>query len=143
MDAGRVTVTASSQSGGTPNMVVGREAKLCYTRAAAHSWFAVDLGEGRAIQPTHYSLRHGRNTTNFMLRHWVLEASSDGAAWTALRTHANDTSLAATAGSTASWPLAADRAYRHFRVRQTGKNSGNTDHLALSGFEIYGRAELP
>ena len=58
-----------------------------------------------------------------MLRHWVLEASSDGAAWTALRTHANDTSLADQAGSTASWPLAADRAYRHFRVRQTGPNS--------------------
>ena len=77
-----------------------------------------------------------------MLRHWVLEASSDGAAWTALRTHVNDTSLAA-AGSTASWPLAADRAYRHFRVRQTGKNSFNVDLLMLSGFEIYGRAELP
>ena len=142
MDAGRVTVTASSQHQGTPNMVVGREAQMCYTGNDANAWFAVDLGEGRAIQPTHYSLRHW-NIAAHALRHWVLEASSDGAAWTALRTHANDTSLAAQAGSTASWPLAADRAYRHFRVRQTGKCGAGYDQLMLSGFEIYGRTELP
>ena len=143
MDAGRVTVTASSQEEGTPNMVVGRTAQHCHTTHAANSWFAVDLGEGRAIQPTHYSLRHESGNRPHVLRHWVLEASSDGAAWTALRTHANDTSLAAQAGSTASWPLAADRAYRHFRVRQTGKDSNGHAYLMLSGFEIYGRTELP
>ena len=29
-------------------------------------------------------------------------------------------------------------AYRHFRIYQTGKNSGNNDHLMCTGIELYG-----
>ena len=43
----------------------------------------------------------------------------------------------------AAWALEAatvgGRAFRHFRIRQTGKNSSDHDHLMCTGIELYGR----
>jgi hypothetical protein len=43
----------------------------------------------------------------------------------------------------AAWALdgaaVGGRAFRHFRVRQTGKNSGIQDRLRCTGIELYGR----
>ena len=77
-----------------------------------------------------------------------MEASTDGQAWTTLRSHRNDASLADTAHSTAGWAVAprveggTGACFSHFRVRQTGKNSSNTDHLFCAGIELYGELEL-
>ncbi len=30
------------------------------------------------------------------------------------------------------------RSFRHFRVRQTGKNAGGDDELCCAGIELYG-----
>ena len=139
-----VTVTSSSQHRGQPHMVVGREGDLCYTESKPNSWFAIDLGAGRCIRPTHYTLRHGFGNEQFRLRHWKLQGGNDGVSWTDLRTHVNDQALPAAVFSTASWPLAPPdprAAYRHFRVLQTGKNSSGTDYLVVCGFEVYGAAD--
>ena len=43
--------------------------------------------------------------------------------------------------STAAWPVdAGAKAFRHFRILQTGVNSSNTHHLMCAGIELYGRA---
>ncbi|GFH19673.1 methyltransf_FA domain-containing protein, partial [Haematococcus lacustris] len=55
-------------------------------------------------------------------RHWVLQASGDGAAWTDLSVHRADCSLRKP-GQYASWPVlgpSAQTAYRLFRLRLTG-----------------------
>ena len=31
--------------------------------------------------------------------------------------------------------------YRFFRIVQVGKNTNGSDHLSLSGFELYGRVQ--
>ena len=146
MEAGLgVTVTSSSQGYGQPHMVVGREGVSCYTMNALSSWFAIDLGAGRCIRPTHYTLRHGIDGKEYRLVHWKLQGGNDGASWTDLRTHVDDQALPAAAFfSTASWPLAPPdprAAYRHFRVLQTGNSSGGDDFLCVSGFEVYGAAD--
>lgn len=70
----------------------------------------------------------------------MAQASKDGVAWLVLLAHDKDTSLQAP-GTTATWPVEAPpdpQGWRHFRVRMTGPNSGNTHILSLSGWEIYG-----
>lgn len=104
------------------------------------SWVALDLGATCLLRPTHYILQHN-SFPEGMLRHWVLEASVDGASWCVLRNHINDQSVMQK-GSRAVWPLSASSAYRHFRVRQTGLNSSGHFILCFGGFELYGQTNL-
>jgi hypothetical protein len=59
-----------------------------------------------------------------------------------LRTHAGDSSCDKQMG-VAAWALdgaaVGGRAFRHFRVRQTGKNSSSSNQLMCTGIELYGR----
>ena len=102
-------------------------------------WMQVDLGAGRSLVPNHYCLRHHTQSSN-ALRHWDLEGSDDANSWTTLRTHSDDQALAATPMSVAAWPVeGATKAFRYFRIRQTGKNSSDHDNLLCAGIELYGQ----
>ena len=73
-----------------------------------------------------------------------LEASLDGRAWTTLRSHRDDQSLADAAFSTAAWAVEGGKgAFSHFRIRQTGKNSNGNDFLLCAGIELYGVLQPP
>ena len=108
-----------------------------YTNNEANSWMAVDLK--RHLAPSHYCLRSEKQSCR--LRNWQLEGSKDGASWTCLREHVNDSSLAATPFSVAAWPIdnAAAAHFRHFRILQTGPNSSGHYQLMCAGIEVYGR----
>ena len=71
-----------------------------------------------------------------------MEGSDDGRTWQPLREHANDESLAGKM-AVAAWALdgaaVGGRSFRHFRVRQTGKNANGHDALCCAGIELYGR----
>ncbi len=88
--------------------------------------------------PLRSTLYHG----NYKLRNWSLQASNDSATWTTLRQHSSDASLADQPMSVAAWPLDAaavgGRAFRHFRILQTGPNSSGDNHLMCAGIELYG-----
>ena len=102
----------------------------------------MDLGEGRALQADHYCLRNDNHHYDCPLRHWELQGSNDGQAWTTLRQHANDASLEEVPMSVAAWPIEQTGnsiAYRHFRILATGRNSGGTKHLLCAGIELYGK----
>ena len=100
---------------------------------------SVDLGQGRKLKTDYYCLRHGYNCANDVLRNWRLEGSNDGSAWSPLRVHNNDASLAKVQFSTASWSVeGVAESYQHFRILQTGKNSPGNDHLMCAGIELYG-----
>ena len=118
-----------------------------YTTNAANSWMAVDLGVGRRLAVSHYTLRSDACSGDHKLRHWRLEGSADGEVWTALRTHTKDTKLSDAAMSTASWPVERDgdpTYYRWFRIIQTDLNSSNVNRLMCAGIELYGiLEELP
>ena len=73
--------------------VVGRERAGCAIYYKTVSWFAVDLGKGRTLSPSAYTLRHGREDGTDALRVWELQGSHDGKVWITLKTHDNDTAL--------------------------------------------------
>ena len=101
------------------------------------SWMAVDLGENRSLCVNHYCLRTGQARHN--LRHWQLQGSADGSTWETLREHTNDFTLSEVPMSTAAWEVeAGGRAFRHFRILQTGPNSAGTQQLRCAGIELYG-----
>jgi hypothetical protein len=118
------------------------------TKGEPGSWMAVYLGPKRCLVADYYALRADccRNGIQ-KLRHWVLEASVDGAdPWVVLREHKGDDSCDKAMG-VAAWRLeegtVRGRAFRSFRIRQTGKNSGGNgyseDYLNCTGIELYGR----
>lgn len=124
------------------------------------SWIALKLQID--VRLTHYRLGVGTCICN--PKSWVLEGSAcnedtGNAAgdavcdeeWTVLSTHDNDCALGYNlqidphaAGSVQFnvWPVFADRGYRMFRIRQTGKNNSNTHHLCLAGVELYGQTSV-
>jgi hypothetical protein len=69
-----------------------------------------------------------------------LEGSNDNTAWVVLKTHTDDQALAATAHSTAAWPVTPPTAegFRHFRIIQFGTNGSGINHLMCGGIELYG-----
>jgi hypothetical protein len=137
---GRVQVSASSvqHDSAAPHELLSRRALRFSTKAENNAWVMFTLDA--RVKPTHYSLRHYTTWDTEALRTWVLEGSNDGKRWTTLRDHKDDASLNKK-GATRTWALsgpATNKAYRMFRVRQTGLNSNRHKFLALSGFELYG-----
>ena len=111
-----------------------------YTKDKPGQWAAVDLGASHRLVLDHYALRNDYD--NYYLRSWTLEGSNDAHTWQPLREHKNDASLADEM-AVAAWALdgaaVGGRSFRHFRVRQTGKNANGYDELMCAGIELYGR----
>jgi hypothetical protein len=106
---------------------------------------SVDLGKGRSLVPNYYCLRHGDSDGDYRLKSWDFEGSNDGNSYTVLRAHRNDNSLADRGFSVAAWKVeGVKQAYRYFRIRMTGKNSGWSEgdyanhYLRCAGIELYG-----
>ena len=122
--------------------IVGPDVVRCVTQPRQGSWMAIDLLD-KTVLLTAYTLRHYASWDTEALRHWRLEASMDGERWTLLREHINDESLNAR-GKAVTWMIDVNvpgcaRAYRMFRVTQTGENSNKHHYLACSGWEMYGQ----
>jgi hypothetical protein len=143
--AGAVIASMSSISLGEPPLFVQHthaSPVSNHTISVADSWMAVDLKAARLV-PNHYALRSTYYGGDHELRNWALQASNDNATWTTLRQHSSDASLGGQPMSVAAWPLDAaavgGRAFRHFRILQTGPNSSSgNNHLLCTGIELYG-----
>jgi len=142
---GVVSVRWSSVCIGEPLLFVGLQHRLdtsSYTGAKPASWMQVDLGQRYRFIPNRYALRDGidstRPSTNNVLRNWSLEGrEAETDQWTVLRSHVNDTALTHTL--VVSWAIIDCRkAFRFFRLLQTGPNSNGADYLLCSGFELWG-----
>ena len=103
---------------------------------------SVDLGEGRAVVPTHYCLRMSQaNHPSRVLRNWTLEGKTalPGAGWEQIYKHDNDETMAPFSYSLGAWAIEEEeRAFRHLRIRQHGRNGKGDNHLLCCGFEVYG-----
>jgi hypothetical protein len=103
----------------------GGESSKNFTKNVKGSWVGVSLPPGRSLVPIHYALRHGRDDGHYRLRHWELRGSSDGREWEVLKKHNDGRSLPDAGFGVAHWPLDTTKAFSHFRVHQTGPNSGD------------------
>jgi len=139
-----IKVSFSSVEKGDMDNICELEPKECWSADVPSSWVTVDLGESRAVKPDWYTLRHGGNSKQDCLRHWVLKASDDATNWVTLERHQDDKSLNSNF-ATHSWdinPENCTKPYRYFRILQTGHNSGGHNFLSLSGIEFYGELYL-
>jgi hypothetical protein len=71
-----VKVIAPNLSKGEPADLISPYPVFAWTRNEPFSWFAVDFGEERRIQPTHYSLRYGSSGDYCCPRNWLLQATN-------------------------------------------------------------------
>ena len=146
---GLVVASMSSILMGSPDLFVeqrpkpGVRAQYNGTMNKLGAWMAVDLGSTRKFSPTWYCLRNGDDVGYSALRNLVLQASQDGHDWVSIKVHNDDHSLAERKFSEAAWAVEAqpDKAWRHFRILQTGPSSGGSHGdraLFCSGIELYG-----
>jgi len=75
-----VQAFASSIGAGSIEDIVGRIATNCRTHNEPYSFFGIDLGDGRKILPTCYTIRNRNSSTHCMLN-WHMEASNDKNNW--------------------------------------------------------------
>jgi len=143
MEQKLVVVTSSTIMNNSQPMsaVVGRRSVRCVTKPHAKSWIAVNFLNNQ-VKPTAYTLRHYQSWDTEALRYWNFEGSTDGRDWRVISKHTNDTALSK-AGQAHTWRVDCDRAYTHFRIYMTNRNSNDHWYLSLSGFEIYGDAFGP
>ena len=75
-----VQAFASSIGAGSLEDFVGRIATNCRSHNEPFSFFGVDLGDGRKLLPTCYTIRN-RNSSTHCLLNWHIEASNDKVNW--------------------------------------------------------------
>jgi len=141
---GLVKVSFSSVEKGDMDNICDLDPKECWSADVPSSWVTIDLGEARSVKPDKYTLRHGGNSKQDCLRHWVLKASDDATNWLTLERHQDDKSLNSNF-ATHSWdinPENCTKPYRYFRILQTGHNSSSHNFLSLNGIEFYGELYL-
>ena len=160
---GQVQAFASSLGFGTIHELVGRKCVNLRTLNEPFSFFGVDLGEGRKILPTSYTIMN-RNSNTHVLMNWHFEGSNDKLNWTILDRRVympnqldptgvdNDyvdeeiiEALCQKQG-TNTWGIDQnvlqdldEDGFRFFRIIQISPNSSGSDNLALSCFELYGK----
>ena len=77
---GVVQCMSSSLGQGRPEDLSGRLTVNCRTLNEPFSFFGVDLGQGRYLQPTCYSIKN-RNSMTHVLLNWHFEGSNDRINW--------------------------------------------------------------
>ena len=107
------------------------------------SWWSVDLGNKYLLFITHCALRHGRVDGKAVLQNWELQGSVDGISYE------NIAKENIPNGPTpfkepepyyiGYWSVIGNvKAFRFFRILQTGLNSSKKYGIYLSGIELYG-----
>jgi len=161
---GQVQAFASSIGFGTVQDLVGRKCVNLRTLNEPFSFFGVDLGEGRKILPTCYTIMN-RNSSTHVLMNWHFEGSNDKLNWTILdrrvympsqldsgdvqeNYQVDDDIIESLCQkqATNTWGIDQnvyndidDEGFRFFRIIQISPNSSGSDNLAMSCFEVYGK----
>jgi hypothetical protein len=147
IDRNIVSITASSiripQSYPLRHVADFENRSYFATKNEANSWICYDFKDMR-IKVTHYSIRSRRDQNSQHLRFWTLEGSNDGSTWVKLDDRQNDTSLNSEGAiSTFSISEGFQGEFQQIRLRQTGKNSNNSDHLIVNAIEFFGVLKSP
>ena len=136
---GVVQITASSVARGDmgPENAVEPGTDSCFcSRSEPNSWICCDFRK-RRVALVSYSIRSPRAPS--CPKSWVLEVSNDGIVWQAVDRRANNEHLKCACVTHNFNILAPPReSFRFVRLRNTGKNHDENDHLHLSSLELFG-----
>jgi hypothetical protein len=138
-DKGAVEVTASSVNGSSfaPRNVTDLRTKLSFASDnKPGQWICLDFKELR-IEPTHYTIQtSGWGGYQCPLKSWAIEGS-DGDSWTEIDCHENNSDFN-DKFTVKTFAISRSGSFRKIRLRQTGKNHRDNNHLILSDFEVFG-----
>lgn len=140
---GKVLPFASSIASGAVEDLAGRTLSGFRTKNESGSYIGVDLGDGRGLKVSAYTLKNGTSASATMLC-WNFQGSNNGSDWVVLdrRMHnsSEDVRFLSDKGRTSTWGVGTcEKAYRLFRIVQTEKNLAGNYVLSLSCFELYGQ----
>lgn len=118
---------------GEPLMLTARSSAECCTTNQARSAYCIDLGEGRTLRPTCYTLRHGSYDTENFIRSWRLEGSADLSeeTWPILHEERDNSVIDRPFGSATFRISREENWYRYLRVVQLAENSSGANVLCL------------
>ena len=141
----RVTSSSLDEKSDPISSLVDRNETVClFTENRKRSWVQIDL-KSRSIEPHAYTLRRSPTDRDDVPISWDLEGSNDGVKWSCI-SHKSTSIMGGAPHTTQllvsptnTWNLDCRKRFRLLRITQTGPNSGNTDVLAIGGFEVYGR----
>jgi hypothetical protein len=108
-----------------------------YSSDAPNSWICFDFKENY-VSLQHYTLKSHEGYLDFFIE-WVIEGSNDGNTWKVLDNR-NTRDLCGTS-RVKTYECSTSKSnefFRFIRMRQTGKNSNNEDHLFLTNIELFG-----
>jgi hypothetical protein len=142
IDRNIISITVSSigdpQFAPLHEIVNFKSENMFRTKDLPNSWICYDFKNMR-IEITKYSIRSRYDSNTHHLRSWILEGSNDGLKWLTIDDRKEDESLIGIGGiSTFSISKEIEEEFRMIRLRQTGKNSWNSDSLIVSAIEFFG-----
>lgn len=106
----------------------------------SNMWLKYDFVD-RKVCPTSYTIKSRHDYDDNHPRSWVIEGSNTDSEsdWTILDVRNNYNGIGGMNVCYAFEMKEQTEFYRYLRIRQTGKNSSNSDYLCLSGLEYFGR----
>lgn len=146
--SGVVTCIRSTNSQGTPATLVDRTSGInTHTDSVANSWVGIDIGEGRTISVSTYTLQVRGMFGGSYPSNWVLQGSNDVASntvgawdlatWTDLDTRVADTQMSSPDAFGTYHLSSASLPYRFFRI-VTGLSSSGDNYNTIAEIELYG-----
>jgi hypothetical protein len=136
----QATSRTAGRRGGAQNAANLRGDSLFASADRPGQWLCYRFLTG-TLRLTGYSIRsqYCNGPGNCYPKDWVVETSVDRSHWTVVDQQTDNHDL--NARNVTKWfPLRedCDEECRFVRLRQTGRNHGGSDALALSGFEVFG-----
>lgn len=133
-----VEVTASSSEYNLPYYVISSEIQdYWYSQEEKYPWIMFDFRE-KQIKPTGYTLKTFNCGEGYShLKNWVVEGLREDGSWDTLDSQ-TDNQVLNRARASITLDCNATRYYRKLRIRMTGKNHFNGNHLCLQRVEFFG-----
>jgi hypothetical protein len=139
-DQGIVIVSASSQNwSDCPARVIvdfNSSLKGFATNNELNSWICIEF-KHHQIKPTHYSIRTRTDINFHHPRSWIVEGLSVDGAWVTLDSQSGNSSLN-NVNTVRTFSIRNVCEVRSVRLRQTGLDSSNYNHLVLKSIEFFG-----
>lgn len=142
-----VSVTFSSRVSGDSKLLLQIENKTndFYTRCEENQWICFEFRKSHIV-PLNYSIRSTNESPGKMHpRSWTIEGSDDGVKWQKIDEQLNCNFLNGR-NLIHSFEIKnddiKDQEFKYIRMRQTGPNWYNNDHLDICSFELYGILNL-
>ena len=139
---GVLVITASSTLANQPEQIVEPNWKSHWvSENIPDQWIKIDLKSAR-LMVSGYSIK----TYNYVaggnhLRSWVLEGSADDVDWVELDRQQSTSDLNGK-GLVKSYEVKMTGSYRYLKLTQTGKSHCDSDMMALTAIEFFGRYRL-